>query len=103
MKEINIENFILYCKVKTVEGFKTVRLYYNVKDVRLKINYDKYYLVETINFIDGLITITVPCNLVSYKNNVSEDMIKVIFGFHQVEFFYLFKKDDQDNFIELSF
>lgn len=103
MTSIILDNLKFYCKVKFNDGVKTTRVYMGIKDIRLNIDYEKYYLVNSINMLDGLITITVDCNIVLFKGNYVEERTDIILSFNQVDLFYQIEENNFDNLIKLNF
>lgn len=100
---IDFKKIDLYCKVKTVASFNKKRQYREISKVLLKINTEKYYKVDMIDFDSRLLRITVDCSLLTPEFNKynkdridkyiesSEERIRITLSFDEVDFAYYFE------------
>lgn len=101
---IDFKKIQLYCKfkIKTKEARlkynDMLNSYLNVSSIKLRIDNEKYYKVELIDFDIEKVAITVNC-----LKRDNEDRIKIKLDFNMVDFSYFFEETKENELEVLDF
>jgi len=106
---IDFRKIDLYCKVKTFSAIEMKNRYREISNILLKIDTEKFYHVEIVNFDRQLVTITVDCIFTKYSDKerriykYEEDRITIALTFDMVDFSYYFEDTTEDELEETYF